>query len=298
MTVAGIDIAWARPIVAEIKASGAEFVARYFSEDPTKNLRGAEVTAYREAGLGTVVVWETTAGRATAGHAAGVEDALAAEVQRKAVGLPADMVVHFAVDKDVSWAAVSPYFDGVISVIGLPRVGCYGGIDVIVGAYTRGIRFLWQTVAWSEGRWSEHATIRQPGGTTLHGGADWDTATVPDYGQYPRPATPQEDDVTFSAADAKTLLDTRLDDPTQGGTATVTVRGALWAGYGQAAKAATNTSKLLAQTAALSAAVQTLAALVGKDVDTATVVAAVQKAIADTVIHVDVDVTAPQPAAG
>lgn len=297
MTAVGIDIAWARPSVTEIKAAGAHFVARYFSTDPSKNLRASEVAAYRAAGLGTVVVWETTAGRATTGHAAGAADALAAEAQRKSVGLPSDMVLHFAVDKDVSWAAVAPYFDGVISVIGMDRTGCYGGIDVIVGGYARGIRYLWQTAAWSEGRWSEHATIRQAGGTTLHGGADWDTATVPDFGQYPRPATP-EDTMTFSAADAKTLLDTRLDDPTQGGAATVTFRGALWAAYGQANRSAVNTDRLLVQVSALSATVKTLAGLVGKEVDTAAVVAAVEQAIATAVVRVNVDVTGPQPTAG
>jgi hypothetical protein len=196
VTVKGIDVAWARPSVAQIKGVGAQFVCRYFSGDPKKNLHADEVTAYHAAGLGTVVVWETTAGRATAGKAAGVADAKAAEVQRKAVGLPADMVLHFAVDVDTSWSSVQAYFDGVISVLGLARTGCYGGVKVINGAYGHGIRFLWQTVAWSGGVWSVHATIQQRGGTVLGGSADLDYATVTDYGQYPRPNTPQEPPVT------------------------------------------------------------------------------------------------------
>ncbi|MFD7997324.1 hypothetical protein [Streptomyces mexicanus] len=48
---------------------------------------------------------------------------------------------------------------------------------------------------------------------------------------------------------------------------------------------------LTTQVAALSATVKTLAGQVGKDVDTDTVVAAVQAAIADAVVKVDVDVT-------
>ncbi|MFD7995526.1 peptidoglycan recognition protein family protein [Streptomyces mexicanus] len=51
---------------------------------------------------------------------------------------------------------------------------------------------------------------------------------------------------------------------------------------------------LTTQVAALSATVKTLAGQVGKDVDTDTVVAAVQKAIADAVVKVDVDVTGAQ----
>lgn len=51
---------------------------------------------------------------------------------------------------------------------------------------------------------------------------------------------------------------------------------------------------LTTQIAALSATVKTLAGQVGKDVDTDTVVAAVQRAIADAVVKVDVDVTGAQ----
>ncbi|MGW0312003.1 peptidoglycan recognition protein family protein [Streptomyces flavidovirens] len=54
--------------------------------------------------------------------------------------------------------------------------------------------------------------------------------------------------------------------------------------------AARDISALKTQVAGLSAAVQALAAKVGDDVDTATVVAAVQQAIADAVIQVDVDI--------
>jgi len=190
MTVKGIDVAWARPTVAEIKGVGAHFVCRYFSTDASKNLHASEVTSYEAAGLGTVVVWETTAGRATAGHAAGVADAKAADAQRKVVGLPADMPIHFAVDTDVSWSVVQPYFDGVISVISSVRTGCYGGVKVIDGAHAHGIQYLWQTAAWSGGVWSSHATIRQTGGTALAGGADLDEAETADFGQYPRPSKP------------------------------------------------------------------------------------------------------------
>jgi len=51
--------------------------------------------------------------------------------------------------------------------------------------------------------------------------------------------------------------------------------------------------KLLAQEAGQTAAIAALAKLVGSSVDTATVVAAVQKAIADAVVKVSVDVSGP-----
>lgn len=187
----GIDIAWDRPTIAAIKATGAHWVARYFSTDTTKNLTASEVHDYPAAGLAVVTVFESSAGRATQGRAAGIADARLAEQQRAAVGLPASHVHHFAVDEDTSWASVQAYFDGAASVIGLGRTGCYGGLHVIEGAHGYGIDYLWQTVAWSGGVWSPHATIRQMGGTVLSGGADVDYAEVSDFGQFPRPAAPK-----------------------------------------------------------------------------------------------------------
>lgn len=198
--VLGIDVAWDRPTVAQIKATGAHWVARYFSPDSTKDLTAAEVISYPAGGLAVVTVYESTAARALAGYAAGKADAQAAEAQRKAVGLPATHVHHFAVDTDTTWAKVWPYFQGVLSVLPIARVGVYGGIKVINGAYGQGFRYLWQTVAWSSGQWSPHATIRQPGGTLLGGGADIDTAEAPDFGQTPRPVTPEVDDMPYTPA--------------------------------------------------------------------------------------------------
>jgi Domain of unknown function (DUF1906) len=200
--VTGIDIAWDRPTIAQIKATGARWVGRYFSTDPSKNLTAAEVRDYHAAGLGIVTVWETTTARATQGYQAGIDDANLAEGQRKTVGLPADHVHHFAVDMDTDWASVEPYFQGVEAVIGKPRTGCYGGRRVIEGAHAAGIKYLWQTVAWSGGVWLPYATIRQPYGTTLNGAADYDTAETPDFGQYPRPS-----EVDMDATQNQMLVD-------------------------------------------------------------------------------------------
>ncbi|WP_052432822.1 glycoside hydrolase domain-containing protein [Streptacidiphilus carbonis] len=186
----GVDIAWARPTVAQIQATGAKWVARYFSTDSSKNLTPSEVHAYSAAGLGTVVVWETTTGRATQGYAAGVSDARAAESQRQTDGLPSNMPIYFAVDEDTSWSSVAQYFAGAASVVGRALTGVYGGFTVIEGAHTAGYTYLWQTVAWSGGRWSSHASIRQTGAIVLGGNADIDYAETADFGEYPRPITP------------------------------------------------------------------------------------------------------------
>lgn len=212
MPLLGVDIAWERPTIAQIQATGAHWVARYFSPDASKNLTAAEVHDYPAAGLGIVTVFESTTGRATGGYAAGMADARLAEQQRAAAGLPTTHVHYFAVDQDTSWASVQAYFDGAIAWLGIGRVGCYGGFPVIEGAAAHGIRYLWQTTAWSAGRWSTHATIRQTGATTLSGGADIDQAEVPDFGQFPRPVTP-EVDMPITPDDARLIASTLLNTP-------------------------------------------------------------------------------------
>jgi hypothetical protein len=216
MSLLGIDIAWATPGVPDIKSTGAQWVARYFSQDPTKDLTAGEVQQYTAAGLGIVTVFETSAGRALQGHQAGAIDASDAIAERAAVGLPQDAVIYFAVDTDTTWASVQDYFDGVCTIIPKAQVGVYGGYQVAEGGHSYGLKYIWQTVAWSGGQWSTWATIKQTGGTVLSGGADIDYAEVPDFGQYPRP----EDDVTpQDKQDIINGVKALLQDPTLRGLA-------------------------------------------------------------------------------
>ncbi|WP_083975118.1 glycoside hydrolase domain-containing protein [Kitasatospora mediocidica] len=192
MPLTGVDIAWAQPSISDIKSTGATFVARYFSPDSTKNLTAAEVRDYPANGLSVVVVFESSSNRMLGGSAAGVADAQAAELQRRAVGLPDDAVIYFACDFDVQGSqfnAVNSYMRGVNSVIGLGRSGFYGGYFAVenVAASPATASYFWQADAWSNGQWSSHANIRQDGGTALSGGADVDHSETADFGQYPRP---------------------------------------------------------------------------------------------------------------
>jgi hypothetical protein len=256
VNVMGVDIAWERPTPAEIVGVGAHFVARYFSSDDSKDLHADEVIAYPAAGLSIVTVQETTTGRATQGRAAGVADAKSAEAKRAAVGLPATHIHHFAVDSDVSWASVQAYFDGAASVIGLARTGVYGGYQIIEGAYAHGLRYLWQTSAWSKGLWSTHATLRQTGVTTLHGVADVDNAVMADYGQYPRPediVTPADIAAIAAAVWDHTELNAATDTQVRMG---AVLRYSDFVQLGQ-------TQALTAQIGALTATVTALAKTVG-----------------------------------
>jgi hypothetical protein len=104
----------------------------------------------------------------------------------------------------------------------------------------------------------------------------------------------ETDDMALTDADKKAIADAtaaavmayRLDDPTRSGTQYMAFKDVFWWVGAHSGQAAT-------QITALSAAVTALTAQLGKDVDTATVVAAVQKAIADAVVKVDVNVTGP-----
>jgi hypothetical protein len=203
----GIDVAWARPTVAQILALAVKFVARYLSPDSTKNITAAEVVAYRAAGIATVTVWESTATRALDGYAAGQADAREADAQRAAVGLPADHPIYFAVDTDTTWGSVSAYFAGVISELGIARVGIYGGYNVCQGAVRIGIPYIWQTPAWSNGLWASRTSIRQEIATVLSGGGDLDTAETADYGQYPKPSTPAPPPHQPDPAPARNVLE-------------------------------------------------------------------------------------------
>lgn len=284
----GVDIAWDRPTIAQIKATGAHFVARYFSTDATKNLQASEVVSYPAAGLSIVTVWETTAGRALAGFAAGVSDAKAAELQRKGTGLPSTHVHYFAVDQDTTWAKVQAYFQGVVSVIGMARTGCYGGYSVIQGAYAFGIRYLWQTSAWSKGQWSAHTTIRQTGATTLSGQADVDNATTADYGQFPRPET----DMPLTTADINAVAAKVVGELTAAGPRDELAMAVLyWLNRavdpaialptgknlpGVVAQTATLRAALTAQRAASAATIAAVAKAVGTSLTVAQITAAAQ----------------------
>jgi hypothetical protein len=192
MSLMGLDIAWARPSDAQITSTGAHFVARYLSPDSSKNLTASEVQSYPADGLSVVAVWESTANRMLGGFAAGVSDANAAESQRRNVGLPDDMPIYFACDFDAQgsqFSIVNNYMRGVNSVIGLGRSGFYGGYYEVenVAASPATATYFWQASAWSNGHWSDHANIRQDGGTLLGGSADVDHSETDDFGQFPRP---------------------------------------------------------------------------------------------------------------
>ena len=183
----GIDLAWGTISNRALRAAGVHFVCRYLSHDASKNLTLEEAERYAKGGIDSIVVWETTAGRALEGELAGIEDAKAAAAMAAACGQPKGRPIYFAVDQDVADADVAAYFEGVRSVLGRHRVGAYAGIRVISHLFDAGlVGYGWQTYAWSDGQWDHRAQLRQySNGHTIAGvGVDYDQSTVVDFGQW------------------------------------------------------------------------------------------------------------------
>lgn len=176
-----------------LRAAGKRFVCRYLSTPGNpKNLTRQEALDLHAVGISIVLVFETAGERALAGHAAGVEDAKSAQMQKLALRAPASVPVYFAVDFDAQpgqLEAVVAYMRGAASVLGRNRTGVYGGYET-VRACARVCRWRWQTYAWSFGRWSPAAQLHQYANAARIGGAslDLDRAVTRRYGQWP-PAT-------------------------------------------------------------------------------------------------------------
>jgi hypothetical protein len=200
MSIEGVDCSDTIVSPAALKAAGKHFACRYLSTTGNpKNLHAAEATGLHSAGLEVVSVFETTANRALGDstqspHDAGIEDARSAAAQPHALGAPADVPIYFAVDFDMQalqFNAVRSYFEGAVSVLGHDRVGGYGGLALMeLLSQHSTCKYLWQTLAWSQGQWHKAAQLQQyENGQTVAGlSVDLDRAMAADYGQWHRPA--------------------------------------------------------------------------------------------------------------
>jgi GH25 family lysozyme M1 (1,4-beta-N-acetylmuramidase) len=207
-------------------------------------------------------------------------------------------------------AAVAKAFPG-------QRVGIYtSGDDITAGHLPGNAAFLWYPAYPSGAMTYEQAEARTrpaPGG--LHPLFWQFTSTPVDRNvAYLDPAalrdwalgddtTPQEDPMSLTDADidkiaarsAAKLLAALLPSPTAKPGTDPNRPVAAYLRYGDAhhAEVMAQVDAVRSMVAAQTAAIKALAAQLGEDVDTDTVVAAVQKAISEAVVHVDVNVTGP-----
>lgn len=189
----GIDYSWFRVGGANIKAAGFNFVCRYLSYNPGKNISAAEAADLLNNDLGIILVWETTATRALSGRAGGIADAHEALNQANACGQPNFLPIYFAVDFDATPAqqgAIDEYLRGAGQVLGPEWVGVYGGYWIVKRCFDNGsARWGWQTYAWSGGNIEGRAHIYQYlNGGAFGGQADLNRSLKDNFGQWVHPA--------------------------------------------------------------------------------------------------------------
>jgi hypothetical protein len=188
----GVDYAWKHPDAGKLRASGATFAVRYLGGTGAgKDLTHLEAEDLSHHGLDIALVYEDTAGRAGEGYDAGAQDAHRAAGEAKRAGQPTTRPIYLACDFDAAGEGktgpVLEYIRGAVHAIGWDRVGLYAGLDVIEQAVREHrCKFLWQTLAWSHGKWSPHAQLRQVENGRIVAGAevDIDKAVAADFGQW------------------------------------------------------------------------------------------------------------------
>lgn len=171
-------------------------VCRYLLDpgrDEGKALQPAEAQWLAERGLPIVGNFEyATSPNLTA--AQGAADARIAHAELLRNGLPSSAPVIFSMDHDLTAAEITGalrYWTGAQSVLGWgndlagvtrPRAGLYGEYTLIQAAAAYGVHWLWQTYAWSGGRWSSAALLRQVRNNSP-AGFDQNAAMAADFGQ-------------------------------------------------------------------------------------------------------------------
>jgi hypothetical protein len=206
-----LDYSAGRPTAAQVKAAGYVGVVRYIGFPANRKcLTAAEFADMTGHGVGVALVYEQTAGDALAGRAAGRAAARLALAHAADLGFPVgSRPIYYACDTDVvseaQFGAVLEYLRGAGEVHGGPaRVGVYGEFDVMERAGAAGVAsWFWQTRAWSGGRLSGRAHLRQEIGTYTVGGiaCDRNTILAADWGQ-----TGRAEEDTLSAADAHRVI--------------------------------------------------------------------------------------------
>lgn len=187
---AGVDYAYGEPDLRQLRSKGITFICRYLGAPESKCLTREEALRISAAGMDLVTVFETGAQRALEDHPAGRQDAAAAQRQLEQIGAP-HAVVYFAVDFELEpdqYLRVQGYIQGCQEILGRARVGVYGGFSIVHELFVNNIiDYGWQTYAWSQGRWSPHAQLRQIENETppLAGvDCDLDRSAAPNFGQW------------------------------------------------------------------------------------------------------------------
>ncbi len=182
----GVDYAFGRIAPRALVQAGATFVVRYINSGNGKDLTRSEAEDLSHGGLDIALVMETTADFMAS--SSGASAARSAQHAAQAAGMPAGRPVYFAHDQEAVDARALRFLRDAIDATGVGQVGAYGGLAFIEQAHRYGVRYLWQTLAWSGTPtvWSPHAQLRQTVvDRSIQGvGVDIDRAVAADFGQW------------------------------------------------------------------------------------------------------------------
>lgn len=205
MTLA-VDFSFQKPSPQALLAHGIKIAIGYLT-GAGKAFTAEQVSAYVDAGLPVVFVYEVTANDVAGGEAGGRLAAAAAAIalanligENEAATVP----IYFTVDENVAVGSVVAYFVGINQVLpGFPAVDVGNQADRSrVGAYADGV-ILDYLGAVGLADWFYQSSsasypgnkvtipaahIRQLPGPSPIPGTDLDTLLQGDVGQYPRPS--------------------------------------------------------------------------------------------------------------
>lgn len=186
----GVDFAWGGPSGPTAKSLGAHFGASYLSGS-SKDWTYALAQSYKNAGLGVVLVWETSAARSLDGYSAGYSDAYNATHEANRLGFKTGHI-DYASDYDSGpyGSRFVSYYQGAVAWdrrAGF-TTGAYGGLHTVNTLCADHITTLnWQTIGWSGGRRATTACapLFQSGinDSFDHYSVDNDIAYAANYGQ-------------------------------------------------------------------------------------------------------------------
>lgn len=133
-----------------LRQQGYDFVIRYYSHNPAKNLSPGEARTLCGAGLRIGAVWESAGTHAGYfSRQQGVLDGADALAQARAAGQPPGTAIYFAVDYDATRAdidgPVGAYFSGLRAALNGAagyRIGVYGSGLCCAAMVDRGLASL------------------------------------------------------------------------------------------------------------------------------------------------------------
>lgn len=191
-----IDYSFWRPSPAELR--NVNGVIRYLSHDQAKCVSLEELRTLHNFGIGTALVFEDTANRASTGYAAGEEDGKFTRALMSNLGVPRGRPVFIAVDFDIPDYAptsnnpetklgpVAHYLSGFdLALKDDYEIAVYGGYWLVSRALNADlVSRAWQTIAWSGDKVDPRVCLFQPGQKLAGGNADLDFAGWRDWGQF------------------------------------------------------------------------------------------------------------------